>query len=236
MDVKYFGPSGWQLLHLITFIKGGMEHKQKLFEVMPDVLPCKYCRESTKQFVKEMPMDYNMAYWLYKLHDRVNKKLEDQHKEDPSVEKPVPSPSFKDVVEMYRKTLRDLAGTKKVVGRDFLMSVAYNYDPEIHNKESHKQFWEELKYVYPAKNAIKRLIYVPDMTSQKTYVKDVYAILSEIGTMPSFKGISQRLAYYKSGCNGKSYKGKTCRRLPAGGYTKQRDRRRTHRVTHSALL
>jgi hypothetical protein len=236
MDTRFFGPSGWQLLHLVTFLKGNMEHKQAFFKVMPDVLPCKYCRESTTEFYKEIKPDLNLAYWMYKLHDRVNQKLEKQHAEDPTVEKPVPSPPFEEVVTTYTKLVKELSPKKPPPGRDFLLSIAYNFDPEQHNTESHRTFWEEMRYVYPTNAEGRRKITVPDLTSSKTYLKDVYQILSQLGEMPSFKSISQRLAYYKSGCAKKSYKGKTCRKTNTGGYAKQRDRRRTWRVTHSALL
>lgn len=47
-----------------------------------------------------MPLDTNFAYWVYKLHDKVNEKLHKQHLEDPeSQQDPVPSPSFEEVVE-----------------------------------------------------------------------------------------------------------------------------------------
>ena len=44
-------------------------------------LPCSYCRESYKQFYKELPIEsytnskIDMLYWLYLLKDKVNKKL-----------------------------------------------------------------------------------------------------------------------------------------------------------------
>lgn len=236
MDTRFFGPSAWQLLHLITFLKGNMEHKQKLMKQLEHVLPCKYCRESSKMFMKKLPMTTNLAYWLYEFHDLVNQKLQKQHDEDPEIEAPVPSPPFEDVVKTYSKLVKELPTTKTPPGRDFLMSMAYNFDPEQHNVEGHRIFWEELRYVYPGNTDTRKKIRVPDLSSQKTYLRDVYDILSEIGEMPTFRGISQRLAYYKSGCTKKSYKGKTCRKVGTGGYTKNRDRKRTYRVSHSALL
>ena len=44
-------------------------------------LPCKYCRKSFKKFLKELPIDNHLdsrdslTYWLYLIHDKVNKKL-----------------------------------------------------------------------------------------------------------------------------------------------------------------
>lgn len=236
MDVKYWGPSGWQLFHMITFLRGNMEHKQKFIKTIQDVLPCKYCRQSTKEFVKELPLDYNLAYWMYKLHDRVNKKLEKQHAEDPKVEAPVPSPPFEEVVKTYTQLVKELPTRKIAPGRDFLLSIAYNFDPTEHDVEAHRTFWEELKYVYPGNAAERKKIHVPDLSSQKTYLKDVYEMMKDLGDISTFRGVSQRLSYYKSGCTSKTYKGKTCRRLATGGYTKNRDRKKTRRIAHSALL
>lgn len=81
---------------------------------------------------------------MYKLHDRVNQKLHKQHEEDPeSQQDPVPSPSFEEVVEKYTKIMS--SDPEGYPGRDFLLSMAYNFDPEQHNTESHRIFWKELK-------------------------------------------------------------------------------------------
>jgi hypothetical protein len=54
------------------------------FKVIGDVLPCRYCRESYKQFINEpcTKLDYSvvknrktMVKWLYDIHNKVNKKL-----------------------------------------------------------------------------------------------------------------------------------------------------------------
>ena len=45
------------------------------------VMPCVFCRESYKKFIKDMPIDNSLSgrvklcFWLYKLKDKVNKKL-----------------------------------------------------------------------------------------------------------------------------------------------------------------
>jgi hypothetical protein len=50
-------------------------------------LPCIYCRQSYGLFIKELPMQRysssrkEMMYWLYLIHDMVNKKLIQQEKE-----------------------------------------------------------------------------------------------------------------------------------------------------------
>ena len=51
------------------------------------LLPCKFCRKSYKQFIKELPIDKylnnknDITYWFYLIKDKVNKKLINQEKE-----------------------------------------------------------------------------------------------------------------------------------------------------------
>jgi hypothetical protein len=231
MDTRFWGPSGWQLFHAITFTKGNTDSKKKFFTAMKDVLPCKYCRESTNQFMKELPIPNNIAFWLYELHNKVNEKLADQHEKDKTVEKPAPSPSFEEVVTKYHKILKSKEG---ILGRDFLFSVAYNYDPEIH-RAANEKFWDELLILYPFYQQ-RKLMFKPDLSSSKTYLKDVHSMFAKMGESDSLKSVTQQLAYYKSGCTKKTYKGKTCRKLQSGGYTKNRDRKKTHRIAHARLL
>ena len=227
MDVQFWGPSGWQLFHLISFEKGNLQSKKRLFTLMKDILPCKFCRESTAQFMKEIPMTSNLARWLYAIHSRVNKKLEDQHKEDPQVEKPVPAPPFSEVVLKY-KTLLDNP-PRYIPGRDFLLSIAYNYDAET-KKEVNKAFWKELIVLFPFEQYRKHIV-EPDLTSRDSYLRSVYDMFSKMEKIPSYQSVVQHVAYYKSGCSKKVYKGKTCR---AG--IKNKTRSKTRKVSHSRLL
>jgi hypothetical protein len=227
MDTQFWGPSGWQLFHLITFEKGMLSHKKQLFGLMKDILPCKYCRESASEFMKEIPLDNNLAFWLYKFHDRVNLKLEKQHAEDPKVHKPVPSPPFEEVVSQYKALLK--SDPKKIPGRDFLYSIAYNYDPQYH--DVHSKFWDALQKVFPYYKFRKHVV----KPRFDHYLEDVHSMMVKMGDPASLKSVQQQLAYFKSGCKTKTYKGKTCRKT-GGGYTKKRDRRRTFRITHGRLI
>lgn len=73
------------------------------FNSIKEVLPCKYCRASTTEFMeKELPLHPRIrdtARWLYELHNRVNKKLREQSKTDSNVRDPGPDPSFEVVRE-----------------------------------------------------------------------------------------------------------------------------------------
>ena len=87
MNVNKWGPSGWTFLHTITFnyplepTPEDKENYSKYFEMVGNMLPCKYCRQSYKIYYKYMPIDpfldsrEGVCFWLYKLHDLINKKI-----------------------------------------------------------------------------------------------------------------------------------------------------------------
>lgn len=95
MMTKIWGPGAWLFLHSVTF---GYPMDPKKFDVdnnLPEgttegryrdfftqigfVFPCRYCRESYQEFIKEIPIQTEsraaLTKWLYDIHERVNKKL-----------------------------------------------------------------------------------------------------------------------------------------------------------------
>ena len=231
IDTRYWGPSGWQLFHYIAF---HADHPEPLLRIMKDVLPCKFCRESTTQFVREHPLKGDPAKWLYEIHNMVNHKLRTQCKDDPTVIDPGPDPTFEEVSQTYRSMK-----LSNVLGRDFLFSVAMNYpeDPTQDDIDTQTTFMEVLSNTYPLKGLFKH----PVLTSRTTYSKWMYEQLRTASKkvhapIPTYKGYVQRLKYYESGCDKPTYRGKTCRRTKSGGRTKSRDHRRTYRVSHGNLL
>lgn len=240
IDTRYFGPSGWQLFHLIAFRS---KHPQEVLMDMKDILPCPFCRESTAKFVRESPPAAPYGKWLYDLHCKVNAKLRRQAETDPSVIDPGQDPTFEEV-----KTKYDAMKPTAVPGRDFLMAVAYNYPdaPEPQDRTTQREFLHHLAEVYPFEDL--RSVYQayikdhePDLHSQPTYTKWMYGLLARLAkatktSIRSYRGYMAHVAYYKSGCARKTYKGKTCRKVAGGGRTKDRDVRRTHRVVSRSLL
>ena len=94
MKTKYWGPNAWNFLFcsiLGTYpekidIKNKDHIKLKkefkgLFNSLCFILPCIFCRDSYKNFIKDIPIDpylsgrIELCNWLYKLKDKVNKKL-----------------------------------------------------------------------------------------------------------------------------------------------------------------
>ena len=240
MDTRFWGPSAWQLFHLIAFRS---EHPDDVLNDMKDVLPCKYCRASTTEFVKSHPLRGDPGEWLYKIHNMVNHKLREQAKEDPTVINPPPDPSLAEVKKKYMSM-----SPTAVPGRDFLFALAYNYPdrPEEHDMSTQRQFLHHLAEAYPFQKLRKAFAKhieedEPVLTSRKTYMRWMYSLLKELSDtidseIPTYRGYIHRVAYYKSGCSKKTYRGKTCRKLAGGGRTKDRDHRRTYRVSHVNLL
>ena len=87
MNVNFWGPSGWKFLHTLTFnypINPTINQKKiykNYFTLTGDILPCKYCRVSYKEFIKKIPIDNyldsrdSLVKWFYLIHNLVNKKL-----------------------------------------------------------------------------------------------------------------------------------------------------------------
>jgi hypothetical protein len=227
IDTRFFGPSGWQLFH---YIAEHAPHPEPVLQQMHLVLPCRFCRESTSKFVHDHPLKGDPVQWVYEIHNMVNHKLRTQCKDDAAVIDPGPDPTLEDVRRKYQ-TMK----VADVLGRDFLFSIAMNYPetPTAEERATQSDFMRALSDAYPVKGTFKD----PDLASRKTYSKWMYGQLKSLAKkpMPSYKGYVQRLKYYESGCEKKTYRGKTCRRAK-GGRTKSRDHKRTHRIAHSNLL
>jgi hypothetical protein len=240
MDTRYWGPSGWQLIHLIAFRS---PHPEEILLMIKDILPCRFCRESTTKFTHDLPLKGDPGRWAYELHNMVNNKLRTQCKDDPAVVDPGADPKFEEVKKKYMSMK-----PTDVPGRDFLMSIAANYpeEPEEKDMATQRTFIHKLAEVYPfelMRSAFKSYLSKNEvsLTNQKSYMKWMYGLLSAISEsinaeLPSYKGYVARVMYFKSGCKQKTYRGKTCRRLPNGFLTKNRDHKRTFRITRQSLL
>lgn len=243
MDTRFWGPSGWQLFHLIA---EGSPTPERTLRQMHLILPCRFCRESTTKFVTEHPLKGDTGRWLYEIHRKVNHKLKTQAEADPKVILPDPDPTYEDVHEKYEQILKK--PPHAVPGRDFLFSIAYNYPekPEKEDINTQEAFLRELKTSYPFLTLRKVVAKYMDshpiqLKSRNEYVRWMYGLLrrlSEKTNSPirTFKGYTHHVAYYKSGCTKPTYHGKTCRRVEGGGYTKQRNPGRTRRIVSKGLL
>jgi len=138
-STREFGPPLWKTLFImatnypVTIDKKNKEHislkKQykSFYTSLKHMLPCRFCRESYTIFLKDLPIDgfldsrKNMVLWVYKIKDKVNKKLINQENllldlEIGKLKNPtktqiealckktlytVPSPPFKEVLAHY---------------------------------------------------------------------------------------------------------------------------------------
>lgn len=128
MDTKYWGPSGWRLLHLITFTyEPANTAVGDLFRSLPFILPCKFCRASLHQYMEDVPLEPALkskellSKWLYKIHCLVNEKLRSQrllHSKDPS---------FESVKKVYEDRIASGCIRTEFEGWEFLFSIAENH-------------------------------------------------------------------------------------------------------------
>jgi hypothetical protein len=256
MDTRYWGPSGWQLLHLIAEEYPDMPKKQDamhyelFFQSMKDVLPCRFCRESTSNFMAQPEFSLHSALaskhaltrWLYDLHNRVNKKLRDQCAEDPRVICPPPDPSFEAVRAVYENLTR--VTPTAIPGVDFLYAIVYNYPKTAKEITSDKlryyfDFFINLSHVYP---------YTPLRKILQSHIHEqtFYSVLQSRSKLMQWFDILMRklaqktggerpgwntVAYYASGCQKKTYRGKTCR-----NGRKVRNHKKTFKITHARLV
>jgi hypothetical protein len=245
MDTRFWGPSGWQLFHLIA---EGSPMPEYTLAFMSRILPCKFCRESTSNFIADHPLakGADAGHWLYEIHRMVNHKLKVQAEKDPSVILPEPDPTYEDVHEKYAELLKK--PPHGVPGRDFLFAIAYNFPekPELDDVNTQQGFLHSLTKTYPfpkLRKIVARYIHshTIDLRSRTTYLHWMYGLLRRLSektnsSIRSFKGYAHHVAYYKSGCSKATYHGKTCRRLDNGSYTKNRNPKRTRRIAGGSLL
>jgi hypothetical protein len=122
MDTRYWGPSGWRLLHLISFSPTvDPKHLIPFFWTIPYILPCKYCRKSFSENMAKDPIDAaaSPAKWLWRMHNKVNAKLRAQH-----VHTTQPDPTFSSVKTIYEQRLQSGCSRTAFEGWEFLFSVA----------------------------------------------------------------------------------------------------------------
>lgn len=136
MDTRFWGPSGWKLLHLITFSyeysPTNVTTYAQFFESLPFILPCKFCRASLTDYYREHPFrigdklidGLDFRKWLYDIHNCVNGKLRKQGLN------PSPDPKYSAVKKFYEDWLKCDWRQHLATFWDFLFAVAYNHPKE----------------------------------------------------------------------------------------------------------
>lgn len=133
MDTRFWGPSGWKLLHVATFLYTPKDRQvyHDFFETIPYILPCKYCRHSLSDYYEKYPLkealdsQESLVKWLYQIHNCVNDKLRDQGLTVQT------NPSLAKVIEMYHTWINDSTVEQRLsTFWDFLFAVGYNHPKE----------------------------------------------------------------------------------------------------------
>ena len=156
MNTTFWGPSGWKFLHTLTFIypenpsATDKTYMRNFMHDLPAILPCKYCRASFAKYAKSLPIEPFLANratlieWLYKMHNKVNKKLRAQgfcHYDNPPIDHvykiytPHQNTVEKIMHSQYTPPLpeQNIPPTQLAInyicnlGYDFLGSIVFNY-------------------------------------------------------------------------------------------------------------
>ncbi len=129
MDTRFWGPSGWKLIHLAAaaYKPTDRAHMRRWLASLPYVLPCKFCRASLTEYYEQLPYESaldsakDLLRWTYKIHGKVNDKLRSQGQTIPC------DPSLKEVSNYYMSWLQADPSCARFPVWDFLFSVAYQH-------------------------------------------------------------------------------------------------------------
>ena len=238
MDTRFWGPSGWKLLHLITFNYNPKNNSYaQFFETIPYILPCHFCRASLTDYYKKYPFNSDVKKWMYNIHNCVNDKLREQGLN------PNQNPKYKDIKKVYEKWT-DWTEQLRIMW-DFLFAVAYNHpkdsdsDPmpgcpkEIYNCKDNceknkwnvlsvkdkiywfRRFWLLLPAVLPEDiaNKWKELKNPPTLECRRSTLAWLWRM--RCGLDSEFKdpytSICKKIATYSSDCS-KNKRAITCRK------------------------
>lgn len=130
MDTRFWGPSGWKLLHLICAdadrTASPTAYLAPFFQTIPYILPCKFCRASLTDYYREHPFSDAscLSKWMYTIHNCVHAKLKKQGLAMS------PVPTFASVRKVYDQLLQCPWQEQLQLFWDFLFSVGYHHPKE----------------------------------------------------------------------------------------------------------
>jgi hypothetical protein len=111
---------------------------REFMSLIPDILPCKYCRASFNKYSASLDITpfleskEQLIIWLYKMHNKVNKKLRSQgfcHYENPTLEHvySIYKPHIIKVNHLNESNTAKAMNYICNLGREFLGSIIFNY-------------------------------------------------------------------------------------------------------------
>jgi len=186
-----------------------------LIKLLPNILPCKYCRESLTEIYKELPLResflHNLDEWMYKIHNKVNNKLRKQ-----GLLK-TPNPTFAEVKEMYEPWLKN--PPEHILGFDFFKSVAYIMtNSKGVTNATLKNWWSSVGPSLPFTSWQKQWKEAEEREGSAPVEKGKQAMIAwlyKIQGKQTYNDFTKETRAFSSSCK----KGKTCRVAK----TKQRD-------------
>lgn len=152
MDTKVWGPDCWRFLHHIPeqYTPERYTNISSLFQLLPNVLPCIYCRVSLKKFYLECPFPSKKSItvkifrrWLIDIHNLVNEKLSSQ---GCSVQR---QPKEIVIRELYTVTPTKAMHGGSKVGSVFIGCILYNTRLVSEHRETIVQFVSVFYVLHP---------------------------------------------------------------------------------------
>lgn len=227
MDTRFWGPSGWNLLHSIAGQypnkPTNIQKKQyyMFYNSLPIILPCIYCRRSLEEYYNILPLNNNilkkkekLITWLYNLHNLVNNKLRKQGLTN------LNDPKIDTIIKKYNKP--NCCTIQKC--KNFLYSIAMNYPIDddlitLKLKQNYLIFFNNLTNIYPNKIISKKLANFNKeypiynfLNNRNTLFKWVYMWEKIINNnCPCLNLRLKETSKFIAGCKGKGNEKPTCR-------------------------
>lgn len=179
MNPVIWGPMLWGIMaDIANYYDSGIDHTKEyrdivisFFKSMAFLLPCKYCRQSYRRYITNIPpepyfQESQGITWLWQIHDQVNDKLDKKN-----------SLSLRD----FQKRLKSrtfMAGPECLF--DFLFILGVNYDPQDHplkmkfTRIMHETLPEIIPYRHAA-NALQKIDFQKDqLLTKEGYLNWLY--------------------------------------------------------------
>jgi hypothetical protein len=185
MDTRYWGPSGWKLLHSITFSYKELlkKHYYDFFYVIAFLLPCKHCRKSYSEYITNDPIDVSskehFTKWLWRIHNKVNEKLRNQALCKYS------DPPFSEVKKFYEDKLNQGCSRVHFEGWEFLFSIVEAH-PTSKLSLGSKPF-ETLENATINTPLLRNIYNVMPPEERLTYYKQFWSLVPKVLVFPEWR-------------------------------------------------
>jgi len=233
MQTAKWGKHAWIFLTSVIYsAPKKLSKKQQLYYIdfftsVKDILPCKYCRQSFNQYLKELPIEPyittrdKLIEWIYLIHNKVNEKLRKQGYIKYA------DPSRNSVIKLYNN--KYVAKTRNI-DMDFWLipTIQFLYSIIFNNirKKEYIIFFNSLEYILPHTDArkiykkfIKNNPIQNSLSKQSDLLYWMFSMVNEFKLKPGIEGVSTEYATickfydgWRAKCGiSKGKKGPSCR-------------------------